>query len=98
MKNAVRARPLTILGSTGCIGVSTLSVAAHLQIPIHALSAHSKVSLLAEQARKCGAKIAVIGDPNRYQELKPPLLIRIFTSLLARRHSKQSLLIQPLAQ
>jgi 1-deoxy-D-xylulose 5-phosphate reductoisomerase len=55
MNDDVRARPLTILGSTGSIGINTLSVAAHLGIPIYALSAHSKVELLATQARACEA-------------------------------------------
>ncbi len=73
MNADVQTRPLTILGSTGSIGVSTLSVAAHLQIPIYALSAHSKVDLLAEQARTHQAQIAVIGDENKYQQLKEAL-------------------------
>jgi 1-deoxy-D-xylulose-5-phosphate reductoisomerase len=67
------SRPLTILGSTGSIGVSTLSVVKHLQIPIYGLSAHSKVEQLATQARACQAKIAVIGDETKYQELKNAL-------------------------
>lgn len=66
-------RPLAILGSTGSIGVSTLKVAAHLGIPVHALTAHSKVDELAAQARAAGAKLAVIGDPARYAALKQAL-------------------------
>ena len=68
-----RQRALCILGSTGSIGVSTLSVAKHLGIPVHALSAHSKVEQLAAQARACGARIAVIGDATRYEQLKQAL-------------------------
>jgi 1-deoxy-D-xylulose-5-phosphate reductoisomerase len=68
-----RARALCLLGATGSIGVSTLSVAAHLGIPVHAVSAHSKVDLLATQARACGAKVAVIGDPARFDDLKRAL-------------------------
>ncbi|HEX3132141.1 MAG TPA: 1-deoxy-D-xylulose-5-phosphate reductoisomerase, partial [Planctomycetota bacterium] len=68
-----RARALCLLGATGSIGVSTLSVAAHLGIPVHAVSAHSKVDLLATQARACGAKVAVIGEPARFDELKRAL-------------------------
>ena len=68
-----RQRALCILGSTGSIGVSTLSVAAHLGIPVHAVSAHSKVEQLAAQARACGARIAVIGDATRYEQLKHAL-------------------------
>ena len=68
-----RQRALCILGSTGSIGVSTLSVAKHLGIPVHAVSAHSKVEQLAAQARACGARIAVIGDATRYEQLKQAL-------------------------
>ena len=68
-----RQRALCLLGSTGSIGVSTLSVAAHLGIPVFAVSANSKVELLATQARACGAKVAVIGDPARYEQLKQAL-------------------------
>jgi 1-deoxy-D-xylulose-5-phosphate reductoisomerase len=68
-----RQRALCILGSTGSIGVSTLSVAKHLGIPVHAVSAHSKVEQLATQARACGARIAVIGDATRYEQLKQAL-------------------------
>jgi 1-deoxy-D-xylulose-5-phosphate reductoisomerase len=64
---------LTILGSTGSIGVSTLSVAAHLGLPVFALSAHSRVEQLAAQARACHARVAVIGDAARYEELKRAL-------------------------
>ena len=73
MNDDHRQRALCILGSTGSIGVSTLSVAAHLGIPVHAVSAHSKVEQLAAQARACGARIAVIGDATRYGQLKHAL-------------------------
>ena len=73
MNDDHRQRALCILGSTGSIGVSTLSVAAHLGIPVHAVSAHSKVDQLAAQARACGARIAVIGDATRYEQLKQAL-------------------------
>ncbi len=65
-----RARALTILGATGSIGVSTLAVARHLGIPVFALTANSKVTELAAQARACAAQCAVVGDPARYAELK----------------------------
>jgi 1-deoxy-D-xylulose-5-phosphate reductoisomerase len=65
-----RSRALTILGSTGSIGVSTLSVAADLGIPVHAVTANGKVSELARQARECRARVAVIADEARLPELK----------------------------
>ncbi len=66
-------RALTILGSTGSIGVNTLSVAAELKIPVYALTAHSQVEKLAEQARACKATVAVIADDHYYNDLKQAL-------------------------
>jgi len=65
--------PLTILGATGSIGASTLDVAARLHIPIHAVTAHSKVAELAAVAVACGARIAVIGDERHLPELRRAL-------------------------
>lgn len=67
------ARPLTILGATGSIGVSTIDVASRLGIPIHAVTAHSKVSELAAQAVACRARIAVIGDERLAPDLRRAL-------------------------
>ncbi len=57
-------RTLTILGSTGSIGVSTLDVAMRHpdRFSIYALSAHSRMQALAEQAVACGAKVVVVPD------------------------------------
>ncbi len=71
--NAHRSRALTILGSTGSIGISTLAVAKDLGIPVHAVTANSKVDELARQAIACGARVAVVGDPAGYQRLKAAL-------------------------
>jgi len=68
-----RARALTVLGATGSIGVNTLAVAAHLGIPVHAVSGNSRVALLAAQARAAGAKVAVVADPERLGELRATL-------------------------
>ncbi|MGA7674396.1 MAG: 1-deoxy-D-xylulose-5-phosphate reductoisomerase [Rhizomicrobium sp.] len=76
----VLARRVTILGSTGSIGVSTLDVIDHVRkcygadaLPVEALTAQSNVGALAAQARKIKPKIAVIGDENLYAELKDAL-------------------------
>lgn len=69
----VEARPLTILGATGSIGASTLDVAARLNIPIFAVTAHSKVAELATLAMTCRAKTAVIGDERLLPELRRAL-------------------------
>ncbi len=66
-------RALTILGATGSIGASTLDVASHLGIPVFALTAHRQVGKLAELAIRHHAKVAVVGDPDAYAELKTAL-------------------------
>ena len=64
------SRPLTILGATGSIGLSTLSVAAHLGIPVHAVTANRKVAELAALAIAHRAAVAVVADEEGYTELK----------------------------
>jgi 1-deoxy-D-xylulose-5-phosphate reductoisomerase len=75
--SSVLSRRLTVLGSTGSVGVSTLDVVTHARkiygadaFPIEALTAHSNVEKLAEQARALRPKFAVIGDETLYVELK----------------------------
>ncbi len=68
------SKSVTILGSTGTIGQNTLSlIQDDKKISVEALTARSNVSLLAEQAKKFNAKIAVIEDQNCYEELKSAL-------------------------
>jgi 1-deoxy-D-xylulose-5-phosphate reductoisomerase len=76
----VLARRVTVLGSTGSIGVSTLDVIAHARqnygqdaLPVEALTAHSNVKDLITQARKVKPKVAVIADESLYGELKAAL-------------------------
>ncbi len=68
-------RKLTILGSTGSIGCSTLDVVAHQpdRFEVVALVGNRNVELLAEQAIKCGAKLAVTADAGLYDALKENL-------------------------
>lgn len=73
-------RRLTILGSTGSIGLSTLDVVAHARerygdaaFPLEALTAQSNVELLSQQARRFRPQIAVIGDANRHDDLNAAL-------------------------
>jgi len=73
-------RSVTVLGSTGSIGVNTLDVIAHARkiygeaaFPLTALTAQGNVKLLIEQARALKPKRAVIGDASLYQELKAGL-------------------------
>ena len=70
MSAAWTQRALTILGSTGSIGCSTLDVAERLGIPVYALTAHSRVDELVAQIRMHRPQVAVIADPDRYDDLK----------------------------
>ncbi|HTO40846.1 MAG TPA: 1-deoxy-D-xylulose-5-phosphate reductoisomerase, partial [Rhizomicrobium sp.] len=76
----VLQRRITVLGSTGSIGVSTLDVIAHARatygadaMPVEALTAQANVELLAKQAREIKPKIAVIGDASLHAQLKTAL-------------------------
>ncbi len=70
-------RKLTILGSTGSIGASTLDVIRQLggrgQFEIMALTGAGNISLLAQQAREFGAKLAVTAEDDQYEALKSSL-------------------------
>lgn len=77
----VLARRITVLGSTGSIGVSTLSVIAHARevygadaLPVEALTAQSNVDVLIEQARAIRPKLAVIGDEKMFSRLRDALV------------------------
>ncbi len=78
--DAVLARKVTVLGSTGSIGVNTLDVIAHVRklhgedaFPITALTAGGNVKLLIAQARAMKPALAVIGDEACLGELKAGL-------------------------
>ncbi|MDK1493447.1 1-deoxy-D-xylulose-5-phosphate reductoisomerase [Sinorhizobium sp. 7-81] len=70
-------RRLTILGSTGSIGTNTLDVIDRLggrdRFDVVALTGNGNIPLLAEQARRLGAELAVTADDNLYQDLKSEL-------------------------
>ncbi len=65
------------MGSTGSIGTSTLDVIERLggrdRFEIAALTGNGNIPLLAEQARRIGAELAVTADEDRYGELKDAL-------------------------
>jgi len=65
-------KSISILGSTGSIGRSTVDVIkGHSdKFKVIVLTANKNVKLLAEQAIKLEAEYAVIGDKNLYEELK----------------------------
>ncbi|MBI1239579.1 MAG: 1-deoxy-D-xylulose-5-phosphate reductoisomerase [Alphaproteobacteria bacterium] len=72
-------RRITILGATGSVGASTLDLIAHLRkgqpdaYEIEALTGFQNTIVLARCARAAGAKLAVIGEPEKYRELKDAL-------------------------
>jgi 1-deoxy-D-xylulose-5-phosphate reductoisomerase len=70
-------RRITILGSTGSIGVNTLDVVQQLggrdAFDVVAVTGNANVALLAEQARTCGARLAVTADEACYGALKEAL-------------------------
>lgn len=65
-------RRITILGSTGSIGCSTLDLVERQpeSFEIEALTAHRNVDALVAQALKFRPSVAVIGDPAGYDALK----------------------------
>ena len=73
-------RRISIMGATGSIGRSALSVVetsqqagAGIRFEVEALCAHSNVAELAQAARRVGARLAVIADESRLGELEAAL-------------------------
>ena len=68
-------RRVTILGSTGSVGCNTLELLERQPkaFRVEALTAHSSVAVLAEQARRVRPRLAVIADDSHYGELKDAL-------------------------
>ncbi len=68
-------RRVTVLGSTGSVGCNTVELLAADPdaYEVEALAAHRNAALLAEQARKLGAKLAVVADDTQYRALKAAL-------------------------
>lgn len=74
---AAQARPrhVSILGSTGSVGCSTVDLIERQRdnFVVEALTANVNVELLADQARRLRPKLAVVADPSRYRALKEAL-------------------------
>lgn len=75
LKTASQPRRLSILGSTGSIGCSTLDLVERNReaFEIEVLTANSSVSRLAMQAKQFGARLAVVADESCYGDLKDAL-------------------------
>jgi 1-deoxy-D-xylulose-5-phosphate reductoisomerase len=68
-------RRVTILGSTGSVGCNTVDLIERNRdrYVVEALTAHSNVALLAEQARRLRPRKAVVADQRQYAALKSAL-------------------------
>ncbi|MEM6463791.1 MAG: 1-deoxy-D-xylulose-5-phosphate reductoisomerase [Pseudomonadota bacterium] len=79
MKQDQQAAPrrISIFGSTGSIGRNTLDVISHLGgrdlFQVLAVTGKGNTDLLARQAVKYGAEVAVTADNKRYHDLKDAL-------------------------
>lgn len=73
--SAATPRRVTILGSTGSVGRSTVDLLSREpeRFPVEALTAQRNVALLAEQAMMLKARLAVIGDEALLPELRQRL-------------------------
>ena len=70
-----RPRRVTILGSTGSVGQSTIDLIGRSpgSFQVEALVANRSVERLADQARRLRARLAVVADPTCYKALKDAL-------------------------
>ena len=68
-------RRVTILGSTGSIGCSTIDLIERepARFRVVSLTANTNAERLAEQARRVGAGFAVVADPAQYRTLSNAL-------------------------
>ncbi len=73
--NGSKPRRITILGATGSVGRSTLSLVEENPeaFDVVALTANRDAEALAATARRVGAKLAVVADPEAYDALRKAL-------------------------
>lgn len=72
---AERPRRVSVLGSTGSVGHSTVDLLLRNRnaFTVEAVTANRNAKLLAEQARRLGARFAAVADPAEYATLKDAL-------------------------
>ena len=63
-------RKISILGSTGSIGVQTLDVAKNLKLEVLGLTANSNIKLLAKQIHEFMPRVVSVGTEALAKELK----------------------------
>jgi 1-deoxy-D-xylulose-5-phosphate reductoisomerase len=78
-------RTLTILGSTGSIGTSTLDVVRlnRSRFSVYALAAGRNITLLAEQIQEFHPKVVVVGEPTDVDRLRALLPNSVNPDLLS---------------
>ena len=66
---------ISVLGSTGSIGTSTVDILLRYpdRFKVKALTGNKNIALLAEQAKKLSAELAVTADESLYSDLKRAL-------------------------
>lgn len=64
------AKVISIIGSTGSIGVQTLEVARNLGIKVAAMSANSNITLLEKQVHEFRPQLVSVGSRELAEELK----------------------------
>jgi len=71
----IEPRKVSILGSTGSVGCSTVDLVARYpdSFPVQALVANKNWQLLAQQTKQLRPKLVVIGDTAYYKDLKNAL-------------------------
>ena len=67
------SKTISILGSTGSIGRQTLEVAEQLGLTVAAITAHNRVELAEEQARKLRPRLVVMTDEAAAKDLRTRL-------------------------
>ncbi len=75
IRTQAQPRSVTVLGSTGSIGKSTVDLLQGHRGKFHvrALTANKNVALLVQQAKALNAELAVVADESLYTELKSAL-------------------------
>src|SRR6185369_2105222 len=70
-----RPKRITIMGATGSVGCSTIDLIERHRdnYEVEALTANTNVELLAEQARRLRARVAVVADAGKYKDLREAL-------------------------
>ncbi|MDA1132066.1 MAG: 1-deoxy-D-xylulose-5-phosphate reductoisomerase [Proteobacteria bacterium] len=69
-KPGAAPKRVSILGSTGSIGVATVELIERGDFEVVAMTANTNVALLAAQARRLRPQMVVVGDESRFGALK----------------------------